>query len=90
MRGDAEADLYLARGVAEHFELSSIVREHISDLTLADLTEELHRRGRAGKDASRMVGEVQHHWANERGWVLRVRVPRLTDGIGAERKKGAR
>ena len=39
VHGDAEADLYLARVVAELFELSPIVREHISDLILADLTE---------------------------------------------------
>jgi hypothetical protein len=67
VHGDAEADLYLARVVAELFELSPIVREHISDLILADLTEELHRHGRAGKDAARMAGVVQRHWANERG-----------------------
>ena len=66
VHGDAEADLYLARVVAELFELSPIVREHISDLILADLTEELHRHGRAGKDAARMAGVVQRHWANER------------------------
>ena len=67
VHGDAEADLYLARVVAELFELSPIVREHISDLILADLTEELHRHGRAGKDAAKMAGVVQRHWANERG-----------------------
>jgi len=67
VHGDAEADLYLARVVAELFELSPIVREHVSDLILADLTEELHRQGQPGRDAARMVGEVQRHWANERG-----------------------
>ena len=67
VHGDAEADLYFARVVAELFELSPIAREHISDLILADLTEELHRHGRAGKDAARMAGVVQRHWANERG-----------------------
>ena len=67
VHGDAEADLYLARVVAELFELSPIVREHVNDLILADLTEELHRHGQPGLDASRLVGEVQRHWANERG-----------------------
>ena len=67
VHGDAEADLYLARVVAELFELSPIVREHVNDLILADLTEELHRRGQPGRDASRLVGEVQRHWADERG-----------------------
>jgi hypothetical protein len=67
VHGDAEADLYLARVVAELFELSPIVREHVSDLILADLTGGLHRHGRAGKDAARMAGVVQRHWANERG-----------------------
>ncbi len=67
VHGDAEADLYLARVVAELFELSPIVREHVSDLILADLTEELYRHGRAGKDAARMAGVVQRHWQGERG-----------------------
>ena len=65
--GEANADLYASRVVAELFELSPIVREHVSDLILADLVEELHRRGPAGKDAARLVGAVQRFWANERG-----------------------
>ena len=67
VHGDAEADLYLARVIADLFELSPIVREHVSDLILADLTEELHRHGQPGRDASRLVGEVQRHWQSERG-----------------------
>ena len=67
VHGDAEADLYLARVVAELFELSPIVREHVSDLILADLTEELHRHGQPGRDAFRLVGEVQRHWQSEQG-----------------------
>lgn len=65
IHGDANADLYLARVVAEIFELSPIVREHVSDLLLTDLTEELCRRGDAGRDAARMVAEVQRDWAND-------------------------
>ncbi len=67
VHGDADADLYVARVIAELFELSPIVREHVSDLILTHLTEELHRHGRAGKDAARMVGKVQRDWINERG-----------------------
>ena len=67
VHGDADADLYVSKVVAELFELSPIVREHVSDLILADLTEELHRRGQPGRDAARMVGVVQRDWANERG-----------------------
>jgi hypothetical protein len=67
VHGDAEADLYLARVVAELFELSPIVREHVSDLILADLTEALHRHGQPGRDAARVVGVVQRGWINERG-----------------------
>jgi hypothetical protein len=64
--GDADADLYASRVVAELFELSPITREHISDLLLADLTEELHRRGRHGREAARLVGEVQRDWTQGR------------------------
>lgn len=67
VHGDENADLYLARVVAELFELSPIVREHVSDLIIADLSEELHRHGQAGKDAARVVGVVQRDWMNERG-----------------------
>lgn len=67
VHGDADADLYASRVVAELFELSPIVREHVSDLILTDLTEELHRRGQPGRDAARMVSQVQTFWANERG-----------------------
>ena len=62
VHGEADADLYASRVVAELCELSPIVREHISDLILADLTEELHRRGKAGRDAAQLVGEVQRDW----------------------------
>jgi hypothetical protein len=65
VHGDAEADLYLARVIAELFELSPIVREHISDLFFADLTEELHRHSQ--RDAAQMVSVVQRDWANDRG-----------------------
>ncbi len=67
LHGDAEADLYVSRVVAELFELSPIVREHVSDLIIADLSEELHRHGQAGKDAARMLGVVQRDWMTERG-----------------------
>ena len=59
VHGDADADLYLARVIAELFDLSPIAREHVSDLILADLPEELHRRGGQGRSAARMVAEVQ-------------------------------
>jgi hypothetical protein len=62
VHGDADADLYLAKVVAALFELSPIVREAVSDLILADLTEELHRRGTPGRNAARMVAEVQRDW----------------------------
>jgi hypothetical protein len=64
VHGDANTDLYASRVVAELFELSPIVREHISDLLLlTDLTEELYRRGRPGREAARMVAEVQRDWS---------------------------
>ena len=62
VHGEADADVYLARVIAELFELSPITREHISDLLLADLTEELHRRGQPGREAAQMVAEVQREW----------------------------
>ena len=65
VHGEADAVLYASRVVAELFELSPIVREHVSDLVLADLTEELHRYGAPGRDAARMVAEVQRHWEQE-------------------------
>ena len=61
-----DTDLYLAKVIAELFELSPIALEHISDLLLADLTEELHRRAEPGRDAARMVGEVQRDWTQGR------------------------
>ena len=63
LHGDENADLYLARVVAELFELSPILREHVSDLIIADLTEELHRRGQP--DAAKAVLEVQTRWGQE-------------------------
>jgi hypothetical protein len=62
VHGDADTDLYASRVVAELFELSPIVQEHISDLILVELVEELHRRGKAGRDAARLVAEVQRDW----------------------------
>ena len=59
----ADADLYASRVVAELFEHSSITREHISDLLIADLSEELYRRGHPGREAARMVAEVQRDWS---------------------------
>ena len=61
-----DADLYLAKVIAELFELSPIALEHISDLLLADLTQELHRHGEPGREAARMVAEVQHDWMQGR------------------------
>ena len=63
VHGDADADLYASRVVAELFDLSPIVREHISDLLFVELTEELHRRGNPGRDAARLVAEVQRDWS---------------------------
>jgi hypothetical protein len=63
VHGDVDADLYISKVVAELFELSPIVREHISDLILVELTEELSRRGQG--DAVRAVLEVQTHWQQE-------------------------
>ncbi len=65
LHGDDRVDLYLARVVAELFETSPGLREHISDLLLTDLTEELCRRGDAGREAARAVAEVQRNWAND-------------------------
>jgi len=65
VHGDAAANLYLARVVAELFELSPILREHISDLILAELVEELCRRRQAGREVARAVAEVQRDWAND-------------------------
>ncbi len=59
----ADADLYASRVIAELFELSPIALEHISDLLiLVELTEELHRRGNPGREAARLVAEVQRDW----------------------------
>ena len=58
----ADLGLYLARVIAELLELSPVAREHVSDLILVDLTEELHRRGGPGRNAARMVSEVQRNW----------------------------
>lgn len=65
VHGDVNADLYLARVIAELCELSPVAREHIVDLVLGELTEDLHRRGQPGREAARMVAEVQRDWANE-------------------------
>jgi hypothetical protein len=59
-----DADLYLAKVIAELFELSPIAREHVSDLILVELSEELCRRGRAGREAARVVAEVQRDWSH--------------------------
>ena len=67
MRGDADADMYLSKVVAELFELSPIVRETVSDLYTVELVESLHQHGEPGRDAARMVGVVQRDWMNERG-----------------------
>jgi hypothetical protein len=61
----ADVDLYLARTVERLFEMSPGLREHISDLLLADLSEELYRRGWPGRNAARMVAEVQRDWTQE-------------------------
>jgi len=63
VHGDADADLYASRVVAELFELSPIARQHISDLFFVELTEELHRRGQ--RDAAKAVLEVQTLWEQE-------------------------
>ncbi len=62
VHGEADADLHASKVVAELFEISPKVREHVSDLVLA---EELHRHGQPGRDAARMVAEVQRRWAQE-------------------------
>ena len=56
-----DADLYLAKLIAELFEMSPGAREHISDLLIADLCEELGGRGE--EDAMRAVLKVQRDWA---------------------------
>lgn len=66
VHGEASADLYLAKVIAELFELSPIALEHISDLLLADVTEQLYRRGKAGLEAARLVAEVQRDWTQGR------------------------
>lgn len=65
VQGDVDADLFFARVVAELFELSSVTREHIVDLILVELAEELHHRGGPGTEAARMVAEVQRDWSQE-------------------------
>lgn len=64
-QADADVDLYLARTVARLFEMSPGLREHISDLLLTELSEALHRRGRPGREAARMVAVVQREWSQE-------------------------
>jgi hypothetical protein len=59
------ADLYLANVVAELFELNPGLREHISDLILVKVSEELYRRGAPGRDAARMVAVIQREWSQE-------------------------
>jgi hypothetical protein len=61
----ADADLLLARAIAELFELSPIARIHTTDVFFVELVEELHRRGQPGQEAARMVLEVQKHWDQE-------------------------
>ncbi len=56
-----------ARVTSELFETSPGLREHVSDLLLTDLAEELCRRGDAGREAARAVAEVQRDWMSERG-----------------------
>ena len=63
VHGDANADLYLAKVIAELFELSPIALEHFSDLFFVELTEELSRCGEEG--AMRAVLEVQTLWDQE-------------------------
>ena len=55
--------LYLAKVIAELFELSTGAREHISDFLIADLCLELSRRGE--EEAMHAVLKVQRDWANE-------------------------
>jgi hypothetical protein len=64
---DREEPKVSTKVIAEILELSPGAKEHISDLVLVELVEELHHRGQPGRDASRLVGEVQRHWSNERG-----------------------
>ena len=61
----ADIDLYLARAVERLFEMSPGLREHISDLLLAELSQALHRRGAPGREAARMVAVVQREWSQE-------------------------
>jgi hypothetical protein len=56
-------DLYLAKLIAELFEMSPGAREHISDFLVADLCEELARRGE--EEAMRAVLVVQRDWSQE-------------------------
>jgi hypothetical protein len=56
-----DVGLYLARVVAELFEISPGAREHISDFLIADLCEELGKRGEV--EAMRAVLAVQRDWA---------------------------
>jgi hypothetical protein len=58
-----DADLYLAKAIAELFDLSPIARDHVSDLFFVELTEELSGRGK--KDAVRAVLKVQTFWDQE-------------------------
>lgn len=66
VHGDADADVYLARVIAELFGLSPIAHEHICDLILVELVEELHRRGRHGREAAQLVAETQRDWTQGR------------------------
>jgi hypothetical protein len=58
----ADLGLYLARVVAELFEMSPGAREHISDLVIAEHVEELSRRGE--EEAMRAVLRVQRDWSS--------------------------
>ena len=53
--------LYLAKVVAELFELSPGAKEHISDFLIADLCEQLGMRGE--EEAMRAVLKVQRDWS---------------------------
>ncbi len=57
----ADLGLYLAKVTAELFEMSPGAREHISDLLIADLCQELDRRGEG--EAMRSVLVVQRDWS---------------------------
>jgi len=65
VHSESAADLYLARTVERLFDMSPGLGELMSDLLLAELSEELYRRGAPGREAARMVAEVQRTWSQE-------------------------